>query len=237
MSVRWIKDVDSGELFPIVDEEEEFNIPEHLRASEHTAIDYEKTTKNIIADLQEQLTAAQEMIDVYKNVQAVELPKEFYEEAQQHRILIDNEKTNTTTSADLHEQLSAVQNQIDVYKNAHVADFQKLTKKQCTLTDKPKRFVIGKSWILYIVLCIVSISAIILFFRISYDNGYRFFENSSGNYVFTQEAVTADEEAEETESEESEEGFNQFQSLIVVGLTILGVRFATRFVLHVVRDC
>jgi len=38
MSVKWIKDVDSGELFPIVDEEEEFNIPEHLLSSEHTAI-------------------------------------------------------------------------------------------------------------------------------------------------------------------------------------------------------
>ncbi len=191
MSVKWIKDVDSGELFPIVDEEEEFNIPEHLRVSEHTAIDYDKTTKNTIADLQEQLTAAQEKIDVYKNTQPVELSKDIHKEIQQHS----------------------------------------------TLTDKPKHFAISKGRILLIVLCIVAFSFMILFFRISYDNGYRFVESSSGNYVFTQEVVTVDEEAEESKSEESEEGFKQFQSLIVLGLTVFGVGSAVRFAIHVVQGC
>jgi len=208
MSVKWVKDVDSGELFPIVDEEEEFNIPEHLRASEHTAIDYEKTTKNTIADLQEQLTAAQNQIDIYKNVQAVELPKEFYEEAQQHRIL--------------HEQLLSVQNQIDVYKNAHVADFQKPTEKQCTLTDKPKHFAIGKSWILFIMLCIVCLSVFFLGYKYLFDNGY--FDLSEQTTVAQQEAITADEE-----TEENKEGFELFLPLLYVGLSVFGVRIGVDF--------
>lgn len=185
MSVKWIKDVDSGELFPITDEKEDFDIPEHLRVSEHTVVDYEKTAKNTISDLQEQLIAAQEQIDVYKNVQAVELSKEIHDEIQQ----------------------------------------------QSTLNDKPKHFAIDKSWILIIVLCIVGISAMILFFKISYDNGYRFVENSSGNYVFTDEAVEADDETEESE----EEGFEQFSPIIGIVLSVLCVKFATRFMLHTLR--
>ncbi len=80
MSVKWIKDVDSGELFPIVDEEEDFKIPEHLQVSEHTVVDYEETIKNTIAELQEQLSAAQYQIDVYKNTQAVELSEAVHEQ-------------------------------------------------------------------------------------------------------------------------------------------------------------
>ncbi len=180
MSVKWIKDVDSGELFPIADEEEDFDIPEHLRVSEHTVIDFEKTAKNTIADLQEQLIAAQEQIDVYKNVQAVELSKEIHEEIQQ----------------------------------------------QSTLYDKPKHFAIDKSWILIIVLCIVGISAMILFFKISYDNGYRFVENSSGNYVFTDEDVEVDDKSEENE----ENVFSIFTPFIGIGLSYVGVHIALKIV-------
>lgn len=87
MLVKWVKDVDSGELFPIVEEEANFDIPYHLKICESTVVDYEETTKNTITDLQKQLIAAQEQIYVYKNFQAEELPKEFFEEMQQHRIL------------------------------------------------------------------------------------------------------------------------------------------------------
>jgi len=184
MSVKWIKDVDSGELFPIVDEEEEFNIPEHLRVSEHTAIDYEKTTKNTIADLQEQLTAAQEKIDVYKKTQPVELSKDIPKEIQQHS----------------------------------------------TLTDKPKHFIIGKSWILLIVVCVLaSLLGVFCVKRLS-DDGYRF-----PTTVAQQEATEADEETEVDESEESKEGFEVFLPLLYVGLSVLGVQHSIRFIRHTIE--
>lgn len=61
--VRWVKDVDSGELFPVSDESE-IEIPGHLQESEYTPIDYDKTTEMTVLQLQEQLFAAQEQIKI-----------------------------------------------------------------------------------------------------------------------------------------------------------------------------
>lgn len=61
--VRWVKDVDSGELFPVSDESE-IEIPAHLQESEYTPIDYDKTTEMTVLQLQEQLFAAQEQIKI-----------------------------------------------------------------------------------------------------------------------------------------------------------------------------
>ena len=60
--VNWIKDVDTGELFPIPDNLD-FEIPAHLELSEYTPVDYEKTTKMTIDELQNQLLAAQNQIE------------------------------------------------------------------------------------------------------------------------------------------------------------------------------
>ena len=57
MSVQWVKDVDSGELFPVVDDES-FDIPEHLKYADYNEVDYDKTTKYTISELQNQLLAA-----------------------------------------------------------------------------------------------------------------------------------------------------------------------------------
>lgn len=62
MSVKWIQDVDSGELFPVV-EDENFDIPEHLKDVDYTEVDYDKTIQYTIEQLQNQLIAAQNQIE------------------------------------------------------------------------------------------------------------------------------------------------------------------------------
>jgi len=62
MGVRWVEDVDSGELFPVVDDEC-FDIPEHLKIADYNEVDYDKTTKYTIGELQNQLLAAQNHIN------------------------------------------------------------------------------------------------------------------------------------------------------------------------------
>ena len=63
--VEWVKDVDSGEIFPVYDVRE-FDIPEHLKETEKSEIDYDKTRENTILQLQEELTEAQERIKLLK---------------------------------------------------------------------------------------------------------------------------------------------------------------------------
>ena len=65
MSVQWVKDVDSGELFPVVDDES-FDIPDHLKDADYNEVDYDKTTKYTIGELQNQLLAAQNQINEIK---------------------------------------------------------------------------------------------------------------------------------------------------------------------------
>lgn len=71
MSIKWIKDADTGELFPVQDDFE-CDIPEHLKTAECNHIDYEKTTRTTIDELQSRLTAAQNEIAVIQ--QERELP-------------------------------------------------------------------------------------------------------------------------------------------------------------------
>lgn len=66
MSVKWIKDVDSGELFPVVDDDN-FDIPEHLKDADYNEVDYDKTTQYTIEQLQNQLLAAQNQINEIKS--------------------------------------------------------------------------------------------------------------------------------------------------------------------------
>jgi len=61
--IEWVKDVDSGELFP-VDNCRDFDIPEHLKQIDFEEIDYDKTHEMTITQLQEQLTTAQEQIKI-----------------------------------------------------------------------------------------------------------------------------------------------------------------------------
>lgn len=66
MSVKWIEDVDSGELFPVV-EDENFDIPEHLKDADYNEVDYDKTTKYTIEQLQNKLIAAENQINEIKS--------------------------------------------------------------------------------------------------------------------------------------------------------------------------
>ncbi len=63
MSVVWRKHLESGELFPVLDDAE-FEIPAHLQEAEYNSIDYEKTREVTIMELQEQLSAAQNQIKI-----------------------------------------------------------------------------------------------------------------------------------------------------------------------------
>ncbi|MFG6325256.1 MAG: hypothetical protein K1W00_00245 [Lachnospiraceae bacterium] len=91
MPVQWVKDVDSGELFPVVDDES-FDIPDHLKDADYNEVDYDKTTKYTIGELQNQLLAAQNQIneikqDTHSNVVSEpleELPTKTVEISKSH---------------------------------------------------------------------------------------------------------------------------------------------------------
>lgn len=63
MSVEWRKDLESGELFPVLDDSD-FEVPAHLQEAEYNSIDYEKTREVSILELQEQLSASQNQIKI-----------------------------------------------------------------------------------------------------------------------------------------------------------------------------
>lgn len=79
MSVHWVKDVDSGELFPVV-EDDNFDIPEHLKDADYNEVDYDKTTKYTIEQLQNQLIAAQNQINENNQDTHVNVVSEHLEE-------------------------------------------------------------------------------------------------------------------------------------------------------------
>lgn len=66
MSVKWIKDTDTGELYPIKDDFE-FEAPAHLETPEYNTVDYDKTRQMTIDQLQNQLIAAQNHIEAIEN--------------------------------------------------------------------------------------------------------------------------------------------------------------------------
>ena len=63
--IKWIEDVDTGELFPVQDDFE-FEVPAHLEQSEYTPVDYDKTIAMTITELQNQLFSAQEHINTFE---------------------------------------------------------------------------------------------------------------------------------------------------------------------------
>lgn len=75
MAVKWIEDVDSGELFPVV-EDDNFDIPEHLKDADYNEVDYDKTTRYTIEQLQNQLIAAQNKIEATRQDSNVSVPSD-----------------------------------------------------------------------------------------------------------------------------------------------------------------
>ena len=73
--VEWVKDVESGEIFPVYNIRE-LDIPEHLKDVEVTEVDYDKTRENTILQLQEELTEAQERIKLMKATPISKEPQE-----------------------------------------------------------------------------------------------------------------------------------------------------------------
>ena len=80
MAVKWVEDIDSGELFPVV-EDEKFDIPEHLKDADYNEVDYDKTTKYTICELQNQLLAAQNQINEIKHDTHVDVVSESLEKS------------------------------------------------------------------------------------------------------------------------------------------------------------
>lgn len=66
MSTQWIKDVDTGELYP-VQNDFEFETPAHLETPEYMTIDYDKTKQMTITELQDHLIAAQNYIEAIES--------------------------------------------------------------------------------------------------------------------------------------------------------------------------
>lgn len=66
MFVKWIRDVDTGELYPIKNDFD-YETPAHLETPEYMTIDYDKTKEMTIEQLQNQLIAAQNHIEAIEN--------------------------------------------------------------------------------------------------------------------------------------------------------------------------
>ena len=63
---EWIKDVDTGELYP-VQNDFDYETPAHLEIPEYQTVDYDKTRQMTIEQLQNQLIAAQNHIEAIEN--------------------------------------------------------------------------------------------------------------------------------------------------------------------------
>lgn len=66
MSVQWIRDTDTGELYP-VQNDFDYETPAHLETPEYQTVDYDKTRQMTIEQLQNQLIAAQNHIEAIEN--------------------------------------------------------------------------------------------------------------------------------------------------------------------------
>lgn len=66
MPIQWIRDVDTGELYP-VQKDFDYEPPAHLETPEYQTVDYDKTRQMTIEQLQNQLIAAQNHIEAIEN--------------------------------------------------------------------------------------------------------------------------------------------------------------------------
>lgn len=66
MPIQWIKDVDTGELYPMLCDCN-YEPPAHLEIPEYQTVDYDKTRQMTIEQLQNQLIAAQNHIEAIEN--------------------------------------------------------------------------------------------------------------------------------------------------------------------------
>lgn len=66
MPIQWIKDVDTGELYPMLCDCN-YEPPAHLETPEYQTVDYDKTRQMTIEQLQNQLIAAQNHIEAIEN--------------------------------------------------------------------------------------------------------------------------------------------------------------------------
>lgn len=64
--VDWIRDTETGELYP-VETDFTYEVPAHLETPEYTTIDYDKTREMTIEQLQNQLIAAQNHIEAIES--------------------------------------------------------------------------------------------------------------------------------------------------------------------------
>ena len=68
MPIQWIRDVDTGELYPMLCDCN-YEPPAHLEIPEYQTVDYDKTRQMTIEQLQNQLIAAQNHIEAIENEQ------------------------------------------------------------------------------------------------------------------------------------------------------------------------
>lgn len=66
MPIQWIRDVDTGELYPMLCDCN-YEPPAHLETPEYQTVDYDKTRQMTIEQLQNQLIAAQNHIEAIEN--------------------------------------------------------------------------------------------------------------------------------------------------------------------------
>ncbi len=182
--VEWVKDVESGEIFPVYNVRE-FDFPEHLKEVEVTEVDYDKTREKTILQLQEELTEAQERIKLMK---ATPISKEPCED------IIIAQKTYITSE--------------DV-------NFEKV----------PKQHDLKK-----IILIVIACIAVIVF-------SFLFFKYYNSIPIETVEQVQQVVEADETgATEDINILYEVCKKVLPVAITIVGIRFAIKFMIITIHN-
>ncbi len=180
--VEWVKDVDSGEIFPVYNVRE-LDIPEHLKEVETVEVDYDKTREKTILQLQEELTEAQERIKLMKATPILKEPRE------------------------------------DII----IAQKTYITSEDVNLEKVPKQHDLKK--IVYIILAVVAV-LVIGWFMVDFINA-----------IPIETVEQAAEVAEETEIVEFEDKLLYILGKILpVSITIVGIRYAVKFMMNTIRN-
>lgn len=234
MSVKWIEDVDSGELFPVV-EDDNFDIPEHLKDTDYNEVDYDKTTQYTIEQLQNQLLAAQNQINEIKSdthANAVsehleELPPKTSEISKSHFDWLGSLKFVFVVIG-LAVVIALSLGGLKVLSDEGIIELKTNENLQSVNETNSK----------------VSISPVPVYGKIPA------FTDGNGMYYYIDRDNSADSKTETSdtdtaENDESETENNSFLNyvlhsslrLLFLLIPIIGIKFALNFMMNVLRGC
>lgn len=235
MSVQWIRDTDTGELYPIQNDFD-YEIPAHLEIPEYQTVDYDKTRQMTIEQLQNQLIAAQNHIEA-----------------------IENEKTSDNNSVETVNDVSAeIVSRSEKWLNADVNYEGKSKSFNFFAVLKFFGLILLVCSVFVMVIYVfsqengieINIPNVSEQQTVDYEVS-PFYEIGSIPIYSTEQGISLylnrkeqeqPQERQETVQEQSNTNFMQkYKSLLFrilsIIITILGFRFAISFLMKIIRGC